>query len=88
MVDGARERVERELSGLETRMKKLSRFIGSAEYKGLSKESRYLLRKQYKTMGEYEEILSKRLITWGRDLELGSNERETGSLSEEYCAEA
>lgn len=60
----AKERVEKELSELSERCKKLASFMMTAEYDKLSAAQRYLMEKQLQAMEEYECILNARLSIW------------------------
>ena len=60
----AKERVEKELSELSERCKKLASFMMTAEYDKLSVAQRYLMEKQLQAMEEYECILNARLSIW------------------------
>lgn len=60
----AKERVEIELKELEEKTAKLFSFLCSEKFVELKFAQKYLLRKQYKTMVNYCNILEARLSIW------------------------
>lgn len=65
-MEGAKERVERERDELDSKLKNLGAVLDSKKFWALSAEMQMLLRKQFRAMNEYHQILTKRLEIWDR----------------------
>ena len=57
-----RQRVVQEYSELNMKLGRLKSFIGTAPFLGLSVEHQALLQKQAEVMGQYLQLLNRRLI--------------------------
>ena len=65
MITTAKQRVIEERDELRDRINKLGLFISpNSKYATLSRRQRRLLRKQYKHMVAYHNILTERLACW------------------------
>lgn len=65
MITTTKQRVIQERDELRDRINKLGLFISTNnKYAGLSRRMRHLLRKQYKHMVAYHNILTARLDCW------------------------
>lgn len=66
--DEAKERVERELDELTEKITKLSGFLYGRKSMdaNISRDMRFTMRDQLRSMEEYAACLQKRLIIWGK----------------------
>ena len=65
MITSAKQRVIEEQEALRNNINKLNLFIAtSSRYTSLSRRSQKLLRKQYRHMVAYHNILTERLACW------------------------
>lgn len=72
-MDDAKKRVQEELLELGEKASKLVKFMSTEKYFNLSKDMRYLMYDQLRTMIDYINILHRRLEIWGKtDDELNS----------------